>query len=236
MPIIVDSNAAEDAVYHALVECVPCTSRRRLDIGDIHLIGKKHSVLVERKTWSDLAASMSDGRLNEQKRRFVETRGVGEHLFYMIEVADFTGRSGYTQGVSNEALNAWILKTMIRDNIAVIRTTKKQDTISTLLYLHSQLERETLFKNSSSASTSHASALATAAKRKRANLEGNPMALYVHMLSTLPGMSVQKATRVSVAFPSFTTLVCASEEALACVSVGTKRLGPALAKRLKSLC
>ena len=149
MPILVDTNAAEDTIYDRLVANNPETSRQRLDVGDVHINGKNSRICVERKTWSDLAASMSDGRLHEQKRRFIETRQDNEHLFYVIEGSSRECGNGKTHGVSNAALNAWIIKTMIRDHIGVMRTNNKDDTAWVLSYIHKQVENtDSLFQNS----------------------------------------------------------------------------------------
>ena len=72
-PIVVDTNAGETALYSALVQRFGAeqVERRRLDVGDVMLTSGASVLLVERKTWPDLAKSLSDGRYAEQKARLL---------------------------------------------------------------------------------------------------------------------------------------------------------------------
>ena len=74
-PIVVDTNAGETALYSALVQRFGAeqVERRRLDVGDVMLTSGASGdvLLVERKTWPDLAKSLSDGRYAEQKARLL---------------------------------------------------------------------------------------------------------------------------------------------------------------------
>lgn len=97
--IVVDTNAAEDAVFDHLVAVArekrvhPSIAsklrieRKRLDVGDVLVESKSESnaatssdappsmlirsIVCERKTWEDLRGSMLDGRFHEQKQRML---------------------------------------------------------------------------------------------------------------------------------------------------------------------
>mmetsp|Transcript_28459 Transcript_28459/g.63532 ORF Transcript_28459/g.63532 Transcript_28459/m.63532 type:complete len:315 (-) Transcript_28459:1033-1977(-) len=61
--IIVDTNSAEDEIFVGLsTGGERNVLRKRLDLGDIHLIGQGRCLVVERKEICDLAASIKDGR------------------------------------------------------------------------------------------------------------------------------------------------------------------------------
>ena len=240
--VCVDTNTAEDELYNGLFsfrgkddrklwQGAVYLKRSRLDLGDVCIRGADHTITIERKTWADFAASMSDGRLHEQKKRFLETRGEQDILMYIIE-GGLQRISGASRGICNRSLTAWMLKTSIRDNVCVFRTQSTEDTIDVIVYLQGQIEKRTLFENSAS-SRSHAAALSTTMKRKRKNVEADPL---VHMLAAIPGMSIDKARAVASKHPTLSSLCQATEEELADVLVGKRRLGGALAKRLFSTC
>ena len=227
-----DTNTAEDPLFLGLLSKVGTATRARLDIGDVHIEGTEHNLTIERKSWPDFVSSMSDGRLNEQKLRFLETRGKSDILMYIVEgeLQHVAGRS--SSGISNVNLNAWMLKTNIRDGVCVYRTKCMQDTIEIIFYLQSQLLKGTLFEHSTGKS-SHAVALSGTIKRKRKNVEEN---LLVYMLASIPGMSIAKARAVSEKYPNLRSLSFLTEGELSNLLVGKRRLGNTLAKRLCSLC
>ena len=97
--IVVDTNAAEDAVFdhllavarekrvHPSIAAKLRIERKRLDVGDVLIESKSESnaatssdtppsmlirsIVCERKTWEDLRGSMLDGRFHEQKQRML---------------------------------------------------------------------------------------------------------------------------------------------------------------------
>ena len=94
----VDTNAGETALFTALQARLGAEShqvvRERLDVGDVVMTTGDGGarLLVERKTWADLASSLTDGRYAEQKVRLLaaaaeapssnneEQEGEGEHI------------------------------------------------------------------------------------------------------------------------------------------------------------
>jgi ERCC4-type nuclease len=89
MQIVVDSR--EQALYTLLKTSTTINQHnvdiKPLEIGDV-LIHKKDSykILIERKTVSDLAGSIKDGRYNEQSFRLNEFEGLSNHhIYYLIE-------------------------------------------------------------------------------------------------------------------------------------------------------
>ena len=73
MAVRVDTNAGETALFTALQARLGAEQvvRERLDVGDVALMSDAGALLVERKTWADLAKSLTDGRYAEQKARLL---------------------------------------------------------------------------------------------------------------------------------------------------------------------
>ena len=75
----VDTNVGETPLFDALQARLGAdlVARERLDVGDVVLSAGGDTLLVERKTWVDLASSLTDGRYAEQKARLLRCAGMG---------------------------------------------------------------------------------------------------------------------------------------------------------------
>ena len=101
-----------------------------LDLGDIIIKNGEITMAVfERKTWSDLAASLKDGRFVNQKRRLLEQYDTCK-LYYIIEgPGDYSDvNSTSINGISKQALLSCVINMQIRDDIKVFRTNSLLDT------------------------------------------------------------------------------------------------------------
>ena len=81
MTITVDTNAGETALYEALKEELgeEAVQRLRLDVGDVQISTQTgEAVIIERKTWHDLASSLRDGRYHNQKAAMVGAAEAGQ--------------------------------------------------------------------------------------------------------------------------------------------------------------
>jgi crossover junction endonuclease MUS81 len=127
MELVID-NRERELLGH-FPDCVSCN----LELGDI-VIRRGDDVLVvfERKTWSDLAASIKDGRYHNQKRFLMAAHDVSK-IYYIIEGAgDFNESSTVNvvvNGIDKSTLLSCVYNTMIRDNIKVFRTVSLADTV-----------------------------------------------------------------------------------------------------------
>lgn len=103
---------------------VPCLiDYENLEHGDIVIYHDEVPVFFfERKTLSDLKASINDGRYRNQKLRMLEKFDKGM-IYYIIE----------GDVIREEALKGAIINTMLRDKIGVFKTKDINDTIR-LLY------------------------------------------------------------------------------------------------------
>ena len=251
--VTVDTNAGETPLYTALEARLGAghhMARQRLDVGDLVMrkmdgdgraIG---TVLIERKSWPDLAKSLADGRWHEQKARLVaaaagvagaeasdETDGASDacaaHVLYVVEGAmrGWTGTVGGGAGgamgavgaTRNAQLEAAILMTAVRDGVPVLRTKDAAHTVETIAYLHAKLcETDELTGGAAPVSAGSYAALVKH-KRKRDNL--TPAVTWAVMLAAVPGMSARKAEAVAAAYPTMAALAAATEADLAAVRV-----------------
>lgn len=113
---------------------------KNLEIGDIQILyNDVPYIIIERKTMSDLDASIRDGRYREQKSRLIDYKNNNEDinvkLMYIIE--------NFKNYQNNEAkLNGAIINTNIRDNINIITTQSINDTTQYIIELYKRIKKE----------------------------------------------------------------------------------------------
>ena len=251
--IIVDTNSAEDPLYDALVTVHGAgeVTRKRLDVGDIFVgederEGKEEGeeegtegggkaakgVCIERKTWADLAASLCDGRLAEQRSRMLDDEGV--RYVYAIEGPTVEGWDGFHRGMRCKAMWCALVKMGLRDDVLVVHTRSQSDTAALASYVHAQL-RDGGFRSGGAGGAGASSCSGSGTqKRKRDNLSDPASALRA-MLSVVPGMSPSRAASVVQRFGTVSKLVSATREEVASVQCGSRKLGPKLAGAIKAV-
>ncbi len=78
-----------DTREHKIIDLLKPIETKSLDIGDIYFHDGEHSneILVERKTWHDLRASIRDGRFREQRSRLRDWKNSSDRkqIVYFIE-------------------------------------------------------------------------------------------------------------------------------------------------------
>jgi crossover junction endonuclease MUS81 len=98
-----------------------------LDIGDIQFVDlktKEIMIVIERKTYSDLSASIKDGRYKEQKERLIHSLKNSCRKIILIEGTDKT-----TFSLPVSTISSIIINTLIRDNIHIYMSDDKNSTI-----------------------------------------------------------------------------------------------------------
>tara|TARA_B110001450_G_scaffold48844_1_gene45550 strand:- start:979 stop:1671 length:693 start_codon:yes stop_codon:yes gene_type:complete len=224
--ISVDSNSAEDGVFTALQTMNIPSERRRLDVGDVTISNEQRTLVLERKQWSDLAASICDGRFKEQKSRMIST----ENTLYMYVIEGSLGNwNGSCRGMKHTCMWAALMKTCLRDGIPVFHTLTETDTASLCAYLYTQL-----LSNGFDPLPGNGVVSGSASKRKRDNLESPTDALRA-MLCIIPGVSKAKANALVERWPRVTLLSSASEADIALLKCGDRNMGPALARRIRNV-
>ena len=98
-----------------------------LDLGDIQfvdLISKEIIIIIERKTYADLSASIKDGRYKEQKERMIHSIKNNVRKIVLLEGNDLN-----TFTLSLKTFDGVIVNTLIRDNIHIFMSKSKEHTI-----------------------------------------------------------------------------------------------------------
>jgi ERCC4-type nuclease len=104
---------------------------RNLEVGDALVEAGGNTLVLERKTIADLAASIKDGRYAEQKQRLrALTSGRCDcRVLVVLETPlSYDDERRPTAGVRNSALVSAALGTELRDGIAVLRTDSLKET------------------------------------------------------------------------------------------------------------
>jgi len=176
-------------------------------------LGKIHSILIERKSFTDLKASMSDGRYHEQKSRYKQLpRG---SVYYILENND----PKYEQLGWKQYIGAYI-HTIMRDNIPVIITNSTEETHKIIIKIAQALDEFGPDSNNNSASIE-------SSQIKKKKVSGKEV--YKQQLCCFPGISSGKADSIAETYPTITKLI----EAISSGTFKVKGIGPVLASKIK---
>lgn len=195
---------------------IPVESKS-LDIGDVCFMDSSgnHLLIVERKTVSDLKASLRDGRWEEQKERIKSNRGTAI-VVYVIE-----GRP---------SVEPWyvscILGSQIRDGICVINTA---DVEGTLFVIKKMWEK---MGNGDWVNSSESKQFGTRRIKKSDN--NTPTEIWKSQLACIPRLSLDMAKKIVEVYPTLIEFQNnATIESLESLQISSKRkLGPVMANKL----
>lgn len=224
--ITVDSNSAENFFCDFLVNENIKFERKRLDVGDIVLSSKNTDFIIERKTWSDLSASICDGRWSEQQSRMNTLDSGQKTLFgYIIEgpLIDWT----QTSKMNPKCLWGAIIKAQVRDGFYVFHSNDKKATANLIIYLQKQLMIDGFDALQNSRVVT-----GVGHKRKRDNLT-TPQSVLIAMLSVIPGISKQKATLIVDKYQTMSCIKNATISDISDLQCGQKKIGKKMAENIK---
>ena len=172
---------------------------KQLDIGDILFLDKDDNVvlIIERKTISDLKASILDGRAREQKYRLLNSFET-KRILYIIE-----GNINKNTGISTSTLLGSIINTQLRDDIKVYKTTSSKETCNFITKLHDKLEKDgdKYFKTEKQ-EIDYNKCLK---QSKKSNM--TPNVFFKHSLSSIPGVSLNIASVIVDKYLSIQNLI-----------------------------
>ena len=187
------------------------------------------AILIERKTISDLEASMKDGRYREQRTRlqaFAEEHSA--HVAYLIE-----GDLNQSKSFSKSVLWKWILRLPFIHKIPLLYTSNQEETAELLENLSSQWkENYTEFRDGKK--TEYLSTI------KHTHTKGeqrdDPIIFACTVLSSCKGISPQMANCILKGCGgTLESVMAASLETIAGIQSGKSKVGPAKAKKLVDL-
>ncbi len=187
--IVVDDRESRKGVTRALQETEDVSvSFRRLPLGD-YLVDLKF--LVERKTFSDFACSIKDGRLFHQASRLA-SQPIRSAILLEGTLDDLQQSS-----MSREAMQGALIALTIVYGIPVLRSTGPQESSRLLLYAARQIRSRQLRP------------LRRQAKRPKGKTK-----LQLHILQGLPGIGPARARTMLQVFGSVLAIVNAPIEEL----------------------
>ena len=155
-----------------------------LNLGDIHFYYNSNLILlIERKTMSDLASSIKDGRHREQKFR-LKTQKKNCKVLYLYEgtPTDFK-----FQKVSKQTLISAINNTFIRDGFFIKETVNINETIDFILQMYSKIKKlgdQNIFNSSNDQDDQYIDFI-----KMKKNTLNDPKTSYIMQLSQIPGVS-----------------------------------------------
>lgn len=189
----------------SLSDCVIRTSN--LEVGDViiksNIADHPFTLIFERKTGPDLAASIKDGRYSEQKARILSVQGVMPHqCTYILE-----GGLSYAS-VSKSSIDGAIIHTMFRDQMHVMTT---RDVHETATFIQSVALKAAAnpkyFVATSSYSPEEYVCTLKAKTKKIDNID--KATCYIMQLCQIPGISHKIAKELATVYPSMTALLTA---------------------------
>lgn len=262
--MIVDMRES-DIIERLREKQIPFTVKQ-LDIGDIMFVEEQSStteknkddsdnkqnivLVIERKSVSDLKASICDGRSREQKSRLMNGDIHISRIVYLIEGNMNKKLTDKISGMTYDTLVGSLINTMFRDNIKVYKTYSMTETVEFLEKLLNKINKdyETLFssdKTENKTDQQQINEYCSVIKHKKSdNLTSN--VLYITTLTQIPRMSVVMASAIAEKYHSLIDLVraydkqesdLARHEMLSEIKYNTKssserRIGKVMSKRV----
>ena len=243
--IVVDTNPGENEVFQLLQQAEPDVVRRsRLDVGDIVLRANGQTMIIERKSNADMAASITDGRLKEQKGRqlaAVAQDATGKTSVVYIVDGQLTPYDMQTSaGFPVWQLECAIVKTAIRDGIPVLRVPDKKSLADVVAYMFREMRSGELDLDAK-AQQRAAAPYADISVKKAKNVTVQVM--WRMVLATVPGMSLARASSFAESYPGPAAVFAATKnleakkavKLIAATDTGNKKLGPKVAERIVEL-
>ena len=150
---------------------------------------------IERKSYTDLKASMGDSRYHEQKSRYMQLPK--RTMYYIFENNDST----FKELGKKQFLGAYV-HTMIRDEIGVFLTNSQTETYEYIIKLGETLEKFG-FQSQDCKEDQKTSMESTQIKKKKANGQE----VYKQQLCCIPGISSIKADLIVKQYSNMTCLL-----------------------------
>ena len=186
------------------------------------------AVLIERKSIRDLEASILDGRYREQRGRLLafchESKA---QPMYVIEgsLSSSTGR------LAKRALLTFLHRLTLHYQIPVMQTASIEETAELIETLVEQWKED---PTSLQRTTDIIKVTDGIHVQKKANAS-DPTYFAISCLAQCPGVSVKMAETLITTFHSLSGIMKATVKEIEVVKVGTRKVGPVVSQRLKTL-
>jgi ERCC4-type nuclease len=222
-----------------LIKLLPTSTVKQLPVGDIWIgletiveeekreyAVKEGALIIERKSIKDLEASILDGRYREQRGRILAFCQENKaQPVYILEGA----LSSATGRLQKKAIMKFINRLVLRYQIAVLHTDSVQETAELVEALIEQwMDDPTALKR-----TTELVKVSDGIHIKKKVNSAEQFA--VTCLAQCPGVSVKMAEALLQTFHTMKGVMDAEQKEIEVVKVGTRKVGPAVSKRLKEL-
>ena len=113
-----------------------------LTCGDIIFRNQNKDIcVIERKTISDLVASIKDGRYHNQKKMLLD-KYPPSSIFYILEGSFlFKPQNILIHGITHDAIVSCIINTQLRDGIHVIQTKNLEETCDVIQHMYKRIDK-----------------------------------------------------------------------------------------------
>lgn len=227
----------------AIPECGWYVEKGLLDVGDIAFYKDASEdtatpfVILERKTADDMGASQKDGRYREQRARLLALRGTGTSIAYIVESPPWSPTLSRTwcRGTFNEVhLQQAIVRLQFRYTIPVFMAASIKETVQWIRRISNCLVTDTsVFQTGLATNVADAAAVYTDAIHVKKASNSSPERIFLSFLLAIPGLGKVAADAISNATNNkFQTLYEFTEEQIATIPVGKRKVGSTLAKLL----
>jgi ERCC4-type nuclease len=188
--LIVDNR---ENIKELLEQKITNISFENLLIGDYCFkIDNEPFLIIERKTITDYAASIKDGRNREQKKRLLSQE---VNKLYLVEGNLLKDNSSFRYNkVDKHTIISSIINTIIRDKINVFHTSDINETIFFIESIYRKLEKQgkTFIEHKSTYSQD---LINTVNVSKKKNID--PNISFQMMMNCIPGISTKVSSRLS---------------------------------------
>jgi ERCC4-type nuclease len=186
-------------------------------------------IVAERKSVADLEASIMDGRYREQRTRLLShCQANGLRPLYIIE-GDLDRINGRLQ---KQALRKHLTRLTLRYGVSVLQTDGLDDTAKLCRELADQLHEDPkVFMTEEAAKVKYTDTISI---HRKGNTD-DPAVFASAVLQQCSGISAAGASAILAAYPTLTAVWGATEQQLAAVLNGKRKIGAVIANRLYNL-
>ena len=138
--LIIDNR---EKIKNLVLEKIPDAKLENLSLGDyIYKIDDEEFIIIERKTISDYAASIQDGRNREQKARLLEHYPKNKIIYLVEGSLNKDNSSSKYNKINADTIISSIINTIFRDEIQVFHTSCQDETVFLLNSIYQKLEKQ----------------------------------------------------------------------------------------------
>lgn len=198
--MLVTIDCRETLLHQLLTDMSVNHSFSALDIGDIDIKGPKgQRFLLERKTLSDLASSLRDGRFKSQKDRLIGVlqREPMTAVAYVVEgLLDTSSYTKVNGRVTTGALRSLLNTIQFKYRIPVITTRNVKGTAVLIQSICNQIEKRPDFIPVNGGDNAGCAGLADIMPKIKTNTRDDKTSIQISMLTAIRGISQKTSTHI----------------------------------------